>query len=370
MLKKYCSSVVLSILLASTAMGAEVVNLSWSTTGDLPAGKRQMALASTLNYVYSIGGRTGTDNSGDEVYLGTVANGGEITWTAAGTMPQQVTASGAAVVGTRLFVWGGWTDGFPTVNTCYYADINVSDGSLGSWVTSAVTIPDVDGATFGDAFHTSNAAFNDTLYIVNGENNNGTKQDVALYSVVTGGDFGAWQTTTAPGEATWFHGMGFYDGDSQDYIYRFGGGPGTFASASPVTLVAPLNGDGSIGAWAATGDMPEGRVEAGYTSDPESGYLFCIGGVTPDSGTAGTDTVFVGKVNDADGTVTWTTHSSVIPAVRMRNRAVVYQDGNGDKYIAVVGGRLSDADPAETTVYYSALEIIQQTDASSFELYQ
>ena len=346
MRKSYILTLGLVVGFASMAQA-----LTWTTNSPIPSGKRQMGVAwDGGTHIYSIGGRTGTDNAGSEVYLGTAGAAGALTWTTLNALPQPLAAPGAAIFNNRLYVWGGWTTGFPTVNTCYYAPINI-DGTIGSWVTSAVTIPDQGGAVYADAFGTENMIFNGHLYIINGENNSAVFQNVALFNTIGGGgDYGTWTSTNEPGDAAaWFHGIAFFQGTSADYIYKVGG-TDTLFSASPATIQSStINGDGSLNAWSQqTGQLPAGKSEGGLAQFQNLIYL--VGG-TNDGSVTGTNTVFVGTIDAATGAVTWTTDSGTLPANRCRNRATVYKDSSGDYYIACIGGRLSDADPAEPTVF-------------------
>lgn len=343
------ANIVSCVAIAATASA----QLTWTTNSPIPSGKRQMGVAAFSNYIYVIGGRTGTNNSGNEVYLGTVANGGTITWSTLTATPGQVTTAGTAVYNNKLYVFGGWDENFVTKNVCYYATINPVDGTIGSWTTSAVTIPDQGGASYSDSFGSENMVFNGKLYVINGENNGGIFTDAALYSAITGtGDYGAWTSTNEPTDAaSWMHNLGFFQGATASYIYKIGGTAGLF-SASPTTVQgATINANGTLGTWAQqTNGIPSGRSEGGLGFFGNRFYL--MGGVDPVApGIAGSTTVFVGTANATTGQITWATDASSLPAARCRNRGTAFKSPNGTVYIACIGGRLSDSDPAEATVF-------------------
>lgn len=326
--------------------------LSWTTNNPLPSGKRQMAVASGGTRIYVLGGRTGANNSGNEVYLGTAGTNGTLTWQTLTALPGQRTAGAAAVYNGKLYMWGGWDENWTTFNSCFYATIN-GDGTIGAWQTSANHVLDQGGAAYGDSFGGENMIFNGHLYVVNGENNNGNPyQEAVQFCTINGttGDYGVWANTNEPTDtATWFHNIAFYHGASFDYIYKICGTSAMFSDSATAVHSTTINSDGSLGAWGVqTGTLPAGKSEAALAR--ANNKIYVMGG-TNDASITGTNTVYVGTIDPGTGAVTWATDSSTLPANRCRCRGTAYEDPSGNLYIACIGGRLADANPAEATVF-------------------
>ncbi|MFZ4523936.1 MAG: Kelch repeat-containing protein, partial [Bacteroidales bacterium] len=113
---------------------------SWLTTTVLPqtiTGHRSVSWND--RYAYVIGGYNNL-NYLNTVYLATIqAGGGLSSWTALNPLPVAL-RDPAVVIGTNtIYVMGG-RDASQVYNTIYYAAIN-TDGTIGAWQTSAVTLP-------------------------------------------------------------------------------------------------------------------------------------------------------------------------------------------------------------------------------------
>jgi N-acetylneuraminic acid mutarotase len=184
----------------------------------------------------------------------------------------------------------------------------------------------------------SSVVYNGYLYVIGGGTYNLLNIDTVYYAPINSdGTIGAWNTTTVilgPGER--FHTSIAYNG----YLYVIGG-----YDTDPVNTVyyAPINSDGTVGAWSRTTVIPAVRYL--HTSVVYNGYLYVIGG---NFGVGvPVDTVYYALIN-ADGTIgAWNT-TTVIPAVRGDHTSVVY---NG--YLYVIGG--SSAAATVDTVYYAPI---------------
>ncbi len=330
--------------------------LTWNATSSLPEGRRGMSLVYYNGYVYCIGGRpvgeTGTTHAVDTVYYAAVNSDGSIgTWAVASSLPGARANGGAAAYDGRLYYWGGWGTDYTTHNDCYYATIN-PNGSLGTWVTSSVTIPD-SAATNAqmDAFGTGRLIFGKYLYIVNGEDNSGTNQTAIYYSEIqSGGDFGTWSSTTATSNSFWFHGVATYQGTSSNYIYRVAGNAS--GTTEDEIIYATINSDGTIGTWnTATATLPAGRYE--FACAIADGKIYVIGGL---SGADPQDEVFYGAINPATGDIaTFDEDVDMYPAERCRFAATDYVAGTGWYILAVAGGGYYAADPVSAECYYTQI---------------
>ena len=335
--------------------------LTWNATSSLPEGRRGMSLVYYNGYVYCIGGRPADEGSTsihavDTVYYAAVNSDGSVgTWAVASSLPAARTNGGAAAYDGRLYFWGGWGPTWPTYNDCYYATIN-PDGSLGTWVTSSVTIPDSAGANAQmDAFGTGRPSFGKYLYIVNGEDNSETNQTAVYVSEIqASGDFGAWTSTTATPDPFWFHGVVTYQGTSSNYIYRVAGN--ARVTTEEGVIYATINPDGTIGTWntataSIPGPAPPGRYE--FACAIADGKIYIIGGIR---GFRPRDEVFYGAIDPATGDIaTIVQDTDPYPAERCRFAATDYVAGTGWYILAVAGGGYWAADPVSAECYYTQI---------------
>jgi hypothetical protein len=335
--------------------------LTWTTNVPLPAPKRSQSVVSNGNKVYVLGGRPdpqGATRASNEVYLGTAGVGGFFTWTTLTELPTNRADGGAAIYNNRLYYFGGWDENFTTVNTCYYAPIN-PDGTIGSWVTSAVTIPDQSAQPYADAFGRPNFTINGRLYVINGETNDGTRRDVALYNTIQGGgDYGTWTATNEPPVgASWFHALATTTTATNSYLYMMGGSPqgSTFAGAMETVLRSTVNGDGSLQAWDTITSLPARRVEVSAALAGDKIYL--AGGVDGNT-VVTTNTVFIGTINPANGDVAWAVDSTPFPEPIGRTSMCTYSDPNGNVFIGSFGGGVGGGiGDTSTDKVYTALVI-------------
>ena len=331
--------------------------LTWNATSSLPEGRRGISLVYYNGYVYCIGGRpvgeTDTTHAVDTVYYAAVNSDGSIgTWVVASSLPGARANGGAAAYDGRLYFWGGWGIDYTVYNNCYYAPIN-PNGSLGSWVTSSVTIPNSAGGNSQmDAMGYGVMNWGKYLYVVNGEDGVFALQNAVLYSEIQpDGDFGSWASATATSTASWFHGVQAYAGATANYLYRIAGNYS--ATSEKDVFYAQINPDGSLGSWfEATGDVGEdGRYE--FACALALDKIYVIGGLY--GGTL-QDTVYLGEINPSTGDIaSFTTDVNPYPAARARFSAVSYE-ANGSIYIlAVGGGGLDLTDPVYAECYYTQI---------------
>jgi hypothetical protein len=326
--------ILIPILLLTVVVSAQP--LVWNTASSYPIPVRDATVIYYNGYVYSIGGRTSGETSTthaiDNVYYAAVNPDGSIdAWTATTALPGKRAAGGAYAYNGRLYFWGGWMEDYTTMNTCYYAPIN-PDGSIGTWVTSSVTIPNSSGGNSQmDSFGRGVLGFNDTLYILAGEDNLGTIQSSCYYSKIQGsGDYGSWTATTDLPINVWFHGAMIYTGASATYIYQLGGLVGGQANIYYNTI----NPDGTLGAtWQlATNALTIALYDPGCAFALDS--IFVIGGL---NGYTSLDRVQRCRINPSTGDIDEVVEETVLPAARARTSAVGYT-ADGEEYILVVGG--------------------------------
>lgn len=118
---------------------------SWNHNTNISAlpGARAGHSAEIANgYLYAIGGYSGAGGATvqSSVYYAKLnGSGGAGAWSTANSLPVTLKYHCSGVANGYMYVWGGDT-GAGASNAIYYAKLN-NDGSLGSWQTSAQTMP-------------------------------------------------------------------------------------------------------------------------------------------------------------------------------------------------------------------------------------
>ena len=327
----------------TVAFSEPPVTINWVQASTLPTGLTDHQAIYYNGYVYAVGGRSGAGPSAiNTVYYAPVnANGSIGAWQLTTNLPQATAAHGAAAYNGRMYVWGGWTTNYPTINVCRYAPIN-PDGTLGAWTTSAVTIPNntevTPPAIQMDAFGRGTLMHNGILYIINGEWDQVTafgNTNNCYYSAITGGgDYSPWvlTTPTATSNGSWFHGVCIIPGTSQTFLYRVAG---NYRGTTEVGMYrTTINPNGSLGAWVQDpADLPDlGRYE--HATAVVGNYMFVVGGLY---GATPTNTVFYTKVDPDTGAISGWRTGNVYPANVSRLAATAYEVG-GRWYLLVVSG--------------------------------
>ena len=218
-----------------------------------------------------------------------------------------------------------------TLNGCWYADQN-PDGTLGAWVTSGVTIPDnTDVSPAGtqmDAMGRGVMIFDGTLYLINGEWDNGDSfgnTNNCYYSTITPtGDFGEWILTTPTNtvDGSWFHGVAAIEGTTENYMYRVAG---NYRGTNEWDMYrSVIQTDGSLGEWVEEPlHLPEQRYEIACAV-AENKWLFAICGLY---GSTPNNTTYYTAIDPATGAFNEWRLGPEYPETVCRNCAVTYSVG-------------------------------------------
>ena len=194
----------------------------------------------------------------------------------------------------------------------------LTGGSVGSWTTETNQL-----ATNRD--FTTGIAYNGFLYSIGGYDQElGTqKNDVAYAPINTDGSLGAWTISPNTFTSPRFYQTGtIYNG----YMYVTGGRDIAGARFNDVQY-AKVNGDGSIGSWNTTTSYTDNRTGANCFA--RNGYLYVLGGY---DGSAYLNTVIYSPIH-ADGSVgNWTSTSSFAGG---RTNAMAATSGD---YAYIMGG--------------------------------
>lgn len=221
---------------------------AWTTTTTLPFNNFGSSAFAYNGYLYDVGGYSTSasalcaQNSACNTVLRAPinSNGSLGSWTnlSSTPLPSSVENFGMVQWNGYLYALGG-TNGVTAINGVYYTKIN-SDGSLAGWNTSAYTLPLTTSSM-------NTIGYGGYIYLLGGSGGSQGKQ--VLYSKINSdGSIGAWTNTTplngSSGQAQAFA----YNG----YLYVLGGGFN--ASYQPNSYsYAPINANGSVGAWTTVG---------------------------------------------------------------------------------------------------------------------
>jgi hypothetical protein len=267
-----------------------------------------------------------------------------------------------------------------------YALLNSINGSVGVWASAAAM------ATGRDS-HTSEV-YNGVLYIFGGRTGATNLNDTIFAPLNANGSVGLFTTTNSYNTASFGQSSAVY----KDFLYVIGGraasflatsqyasirhgGPGTanvFAATSSFTTArkrhttiisngfiyviggfdgnvnlsniqyAPINNNGTLGAFVNTTSLPTARTD--HTSVVDNGFLYVIGGY---NGTAHINNVQYAPIN-SNGTLGAFVNTTSLPAVRSNHTSVVK---NG--YLYAIGGS-SGVNPLNDVIYAP----INSTDGS------
>lgn len=248
-------------------------------------------------------------------------------WGSGTNVPTAVLSSQAVVTKDRVYLISGYTGS--RVTTVWTAPIN-SDGTLGTW-TTATALP--AACSDSQAVITKNR-----IYLLGGYDASALTANVYTAAINSDGTLGAWSTAgTLPAAVRNASAV-----ITKSRLYLLGG----YGASAPVSTVyaAPINADGTIGAWTTETALPGVLSHSSAIMTSNRVYLF--GGKGASS--AVVSTVYTAPVGD-DGVIgTWTTGTS-LPAVLQGSQAVTV---GGKVYL--LGGQTNDTTDL-TTVYYALI---------------
>ncbi len=307
-----------TVLNVNTAINAS----TWSATNGFTGGRGRSPGASYNGYAYQVGGvsTSGTYLS-DAQYTKMNGDGTMNTWTSQTNITTARGSHGTVAYNGNLYVLGGTNSGGNNLSDIQYAAIN-GNGSLGSWTTNGTNL------TVPRAF-AGWTAYNGYMYSLGGVATSGSTGSAdVMYAPINGnGSVGSWTSnaTTFSGVRTYTQAVA-YNG----YMYVIGGVQLTSGSGTRYNDVqyAPINGDGSLGAWSTA--TPFTTVRYGHSAIVSNGKLYVLGG-TDGTGTYFNDVQYA--TLNGNGTVgSWTTGT---PFTTARINPAVVTNSN---YIYVMGG--------------------------------
>ena len=281
-------------------------------------------------YVYALGGQTGGSRYAFYAKINTDGSLGAFNSTSLYTTGRAAFATTA--YNGYLYISGGYYVAQDGGGACppvcidqnhYMTDVQKApingDGSLGTWSSAG------NNFTNGRSGHEM-PIYNNRIYVVGGYNDNlpALPQEVRYATIDTSThNVGTWTATSS----TLNSNVDFLAQVINGYMYA-----GLGVSGQSTIQYAPINADGSLGAWRQASDMGNVRAHIGHVA--YNGYIYALGG-NGCNASCGTeyDDIFKAQVNPAGTVGTFADSGNNFTAARYGHGTAVY---NG--YIFIVGG--------------------------------
>jgi hypothetical protein len=314
---------------------------TWSNQGNLPTTLSASQAVVTKNRVYMLGGNNG-GTVVSTVYTAPINSDGTLgTWTSGASLPGNDAGYQVFVTKNTVYVLGGNSAPSTSSSTVYKAQIN-ADGIIGTWSTGT-SIP--ANLVASQLIATKNRVYLlggynttslNTIYsapILEGLNDYSSyyAEDTVNYTypgsgkpwetqyhfnTTQAGDITGWTTSATNAVTISIHATIV----TKNRVYVGGG------SAGQVMYTAPINSDGSLGAFTSLGNVLPGSTSY-TTAVVTKNRAYIIGGT-------GANTMFTAVIN-ADGTLgTWSTVSGTpvafsYPSVFITKNKLYVVSGSG-----------------------------------------
>lgn len=301
---------------------------NWSVSGTLPSVLAGTQAIVTKNTVYLLGGGNAPGVPNNIIYKASINSDGVIgTWVQGTSLPGNLYASQAIVAKNRVYLLGG-NDG-TSVSTIYSAPILEGSNDYSSYYAADSTnylmpgsgkpwiqqyqinsqqTSDITDWAAGTALPVSVAysagfATKNRVYIVGGYQNGATSSaNVYTAPINSDGTLGAWTLGTALPAAVHYSTVVV----TKDRVYLLGGWSGSYTAT---TYTATINADGTIGAWTTGSSLAYAVGAAGNHAFILKNRIYLIGGYNG----ASLSTIQSAPIN-MDGVIgTWVQSSTNLP---------------------------------------------------------
>ena len=217
----------------------------WITDSSaLPVGLSNSNIVVTKNNVYLIGGQLTAGTIVNTVYNAPINSDGTLgAWVTGTNFPVNIYLSHTAVIGNKVYVLGGCTNGTSGTSNVYMANIN-ADGTIGTW-TQVLSLASV-------AYQSQVIVTRNKIYLLGGRLNDTTYTSIVQYaSVYPDGTIGSWSTGTALPVSLGVSQVAV----TKNRVYLLGGYTGVGTLTANI-YTATVNSDGSLGSWSTSGTLP------------------------------------------------------------------------------------------------------------------
>ncbi len=240
--------------------------LSWKTTTAFPSGRAGHGVVVDAHHVVITGGKQGSNLA--EVLTSTVQPDGTLApWVKGPPLPAPRFHHATVFAEGAIYVTGG-LEVNQSVAKVHRAALS-ADGTLGSWTTL--------GDLPRPRSHHASFAYSGYLYVLGGLDgdpaaDNTPLKDVSRAKIQDDGTLGEWTSVSSLPVALATHGALTFG----KFAYVVGGIEND-AKFTPNVRRAPLNDDGSMGAWQLLDPLPRGRGHVHHV--PQwNGHLYSFGG--------------------------------------------------------------------------------------------
>jgi hypothetical protein len=255
-----------------------------------------------------------------------------------GSLPETAAGAGVAVVDQLVVVLGGFrsSGGYHLSRQVDVARIG-ADGSFGTWTTA----PELGRARF----HGAAIAAGTSIYMVGGLTGNNTDSTDLVERSIVGedGTLSEWEEVTPLPIQRSHHSLVAGAGG----LWITGGLTGNPAGVHTDfddVLFAPIEADGSLGAWTEVGTLP-GTLGT-HASFEHAGFIYIVGGVMGmETGVHNTDEVYRASISEGGVLGAWEQMPS-LPAARAHAHHTPVFDG----FVYAPGGALNHASIADVFV--------------------
>jgi hypothetical protein len=360
------SSVSVSSIYSATINSDGTIG-AWSNVSSLPVAVNSTSIALTKNKIYLIGGHTGSTYL-NNVYVASINSDGTLgAWSSSYSLPTVVSTSQVFVTKNTIYLLGGSANSSTPTTIVYKTSIS-SDGSIGAWAASTSLSSALSGSQV--------IGTNNRVYLLGGSLNTWSNPTNTIISApISGGlnDYSSYYDGTysldgvginymMPGSGKpWQQQYQINETQSADItgwvtetplsfnicaqgcivtknrVYFIGGWNGSINSAISTVYTAPINSDGTLGAW-TTGTSLPGAISFTQTITTKN-RVYVLGGSTT---VAHVSTVYTAPIN-SDGTLgTWSTGNSLpgnlssSSAVITKNRIYLIGGHNGSASVSTV----------------------------------
>ncbi len=270
----YVNNIVWSASLVAGGGVQHNSSVAWPTTSATGAYREQIQAVANNGYIYVVGGALSNDGTAQTTtyYAAINADGTLGTWSTSTALNTARKKHGVAVYNGYIYAIGGQNAGGTTLNSIEYAQLNVSNGTIGAWTTDTDTL--VTGRRLINA-----AVSRGYLYVAGGQDSSSVNlNSVEFVAIGASGNPGTWAATTnafttARARTT----IGVYNG----YLYIAGGSVSSTNTVYNDIQYAPLSATtgNTSGAWStATTTLPSNL--AGHGMVISNGIMYTIGGCT------------------------------------------------------------------------------------------
>ena len=297
-------------------------------------------------YIYVMGGCDGNHGCGTEaVYYDSIGSNGTLgTWaayanTATGSLQTGVIQAGAVVDDGYIYVTGGCSSTCPTT-TVQYAKIDQTNGKLdiaGSGTCGAGNIWCTTSSLYAAAQETFSVAVNGYIYMIAGYTTGGSNMATNQFAPInSNGTLGAWATTSPLPYSLGLMNGAYWNG----FIYLIGGNPGNEVLYTQVNNGGP----GTVSAWTTSPNNLASPTALAATA-VYNGYVYEIGGCA--NAACPSLTVYYASINSNGGIGAWQSTTSLGTATSQLSAVA----DNG--YLYELGGLTGSGN--STAVYYASI---------------